>query len=215
MMVLLSGLGLDAASQARMASVTSRVMAVSFGIANSIIFGYSLVVMLGLTSGRSDRETTRCLAVMSFASFMETLFWIVWPTNGYSLYASMPLDLLTIGVLIYKYRNPMEDWFRSRRSLMLIDDNEPTHIKARLAKGPRSSEMLESPRRSSHSPILTAQGSGDSPRGSAIGTIEVVGEIAPEVVEVSVEVAATESPALAPIASPSTQLPDPAVTVSA
>jgi len=126
MLVLLTGLGLDASSQAAMAIITSRAIAAAFTLANVVFCLYSVVVLAGWTIGRSDPQLTKALGVMSFASLLETSFWIIWPTNGLSLYAAFALDMVAIGVLIYKYRNPREDFHKSqsKNPLDLTDDND-------------------------------------------------------------------------------------------
>jgi hypothetical protein len=106
-----------------MAMITSRCIAAAFTLANVLFFFYSIVVLAGWTIGRSDPLLTKALVAMSFASLTETAFWIVWPTSGYSLYAALPLDLLAIGVLIYKYRNPREELQKSQSRTQLSDDS--------------------------------------------------------------------------------------------
>jgi len=145
MLVLLAGIGLDKTSQAAMAIITSRSIAGAFTLANVMFCLYSVVVLAGWTIGRSDAQLTKSLFAMSFASFLQTSFWIVWPTNGYSLYAAFWLDIIAIGILIYKYRNPRDDFHKSKSKNDLGEDNDLADyrpsLSSPLAVNDASSEM--------------------------------------------------------------------------
>jgi len=136
MLVLLAGIGLDYGSQSKLAMVTSRVIAIAFSIANCLFFGYSLTIIAGFASGRSETTITRSLVLMSLASIVQSLAWIAYPINGYYLFFSCLCDLVGILVLFYRYRNPLESDAWKRMSAKDINSplaDEEAH---------RSSEML-------------------------------------------------------------------------
>jgi hypothetical protein len=163
MLTLLAGIGMDATSQAKMAIIVSRVVALAYTAANTIFFGYACTIMAGFASGRSDVGMTRAMAVMSFATLMESIFWGVYPTNGYALFPATVCDLIALGVLIYRYRSPLEDktYISSRTgqrdaSEALnddadVDDVVRPELNSPLSMDTRSSQFvaMESPRRPS------------------------------------------------------------------
>jgi len=124
MLVLLAGMGLDADSQAQLSMVCTRVIAMTFLVANIIFFGYSCTIIGGLASGRSDIALTRSLVVMSFACIMEVIFWGAWPISGNALFPACGFDLVAISVLLYKYRNPSQDPVYVKRHSKILDSTE-------------------------------------------------------------------------------------------
>jgi len=147
MLVLLAGCGLDAESQAQLSVVCTRVIALTFLVANVIFFGYSCTIIAGFALGRSDVALTRSLVVMSFACIMEVIFWGAWPISGNALFPSCLFDLMAIAVLLYKYRAPASDpVFIKRHSKILessIEDSSASAMSSPLATegGHRASEF--------------------------------------------------------------------------
>jgi len=121
MLVLLAGMGLDADSQAQLSIVCTRIIAMTFLVAQIIFFGYSCTIMAGWASGRSDIALTRSLVVMSFACIMEVIFWGAWPISGNALFPTCIFDLMAISVLLYKYRSPSQDPVYIKRHSKMLD----------------------------------------------------------------------------------------------